>query len=91
MLILVSIGEVGQLAMDLSSLEPVFGNLYFLLLFTMSVFVLLNILLSVVMDLFNSVAEERKRSEEGGGGASPSFARAVLYFFLTTCAPQPPT
>ena len=50
-----------------------------------TVFVLLNILLSVVMDLFNSVsAERRARQEYEYADDSPSFFRAVTYAMLTS-------
>ena len=44
---------------ELTSIEPIVGTIFFVLMLIMTVFVLLNILLSVVMDLFNGVCEER--------------------------------
>ena len=53
-----------------------------------TVFILLNILLSVVMDLFNSIQEqrssERMRNDLDADGSDPSFSRAASYALMTS-------
>ena len=51
---------------------------------TAAVFVLLNILLSVVMDLFNTASAATRGRHRDDALDSPSFARAVYYALLTS-------
>lgn len=80
-----SVGELEKISEELASVDPFLGVLFFSLLVVTNVFILLNILLSVVMETYKAVAEKARQSSGAGRDSdAPSFLLAMVYALLSS-------